>query len=200
MTDLVIEGRGFKVVSPGQKINEATITLFEEQIGVQLPQQLRDYYLRYNGGCPRPNDIPEMSSPALSLPWPNDFDEINDAQRRCPFTFVSWFFQIASEPSTDFFNAWSNLKNYIPQGMLAFSPDPGGDLFMIGTQAENLGKIFFWARSIDDGFRPGQRASPEGVSSVANSFYEFLLLLREEPKSGESFDAWVRRVYGTRNY
>ena len=90
---------------------------------------------------------------------------------------------------------WNIVKPSLPQDVLCFAPDPGGSLFLIGIKEYNLGKIFFWESSYQANLSEGEFPSYDNIASVANSFTEFLLALREEPDEGESLEAWVKRVY-----
>ena len=49
----------------------------------------------------------------------------------------------------DFRQAWGAFKDRIPPDTLCFQYDPGGSLFLIGTGAANLGRVYFWDRGCE---------------------------------------------------
>ena len=189
--EFILENRHFGVESVGGKLSESDLGIFEAKIGVQLPHQLRSFYLHWNGGLPYPIETPEYKSVWIRLHWNGN----QEAAIVGPATSLSALFKINAEPAVDFLNMWNIVKPSLPQDVLCFAPDPGGSLFLIGIKDYNLGKIFFWESSYQANIGEGETPNYDNIAFVANSFTEFLLALREEPDDGESLEDWVRRVY-----
>jgi len=191
MAEFLLENKHYKVINPGTAVNEIDINILEKKLGMQLPSQLRSYYLHWNGGLPCPVEMPLNKSVWIRLIW----NQGADAAQVGPATSLSALFQINGQPSVDFLGMWNDYRESIPQDVLCFAPDPGSSLFLIGTKHYNLGKIFFWESSYQANIGEGEIPNYDNIAFVANSFSEFLLLLREEPNRGEHLDDWVKRVY-----
>jgi SMI1 / KNR4 family (SUKH-1) len=192
MRQFVINGRVFNVILPGKEIDEATVFALEKRFGFAIPQQLRQFYLKYNGAGTFPADVDKRNGLWVRLLW--DVKTQKNAAESSPAAPVGTPFEI--DPSKyDLWAQWLTKKDYVPEGMLPFADDPGGDPYLIGVVQENLGKIFFWAKMYDYDYESGGRASPNAVALVANSFVEYLLAFRQEPNDGESGEDWVKRVY-----
>ena len=192
MKEFQINHRRFEVLDAGDFVSEPDIAALEGKIGTQLPAQLRSYYLRWNGGLPYPLDLPnDCESVSVRLRW----KEGADAASFGPAADINELFLINADPNRDFFRTWSDFKDRIPSDCLCFARDSGGSLFLIGIQPHNLGRIYFWERVHEADIGAGELPSHDNIADVADSFNDFLLALREEPKSDESLDAWVQRVY-----
>lgn len=191
MSDFVLQGREFGVERSGMNVTLSDIDAFEAQIQTPLPTQLKDFYLRWNGGLPYPVEVPEDKSVWVRLHW----NETTEAAHYGPAAPLESMFRINSDPPTDFLRTWSDYKDRIPRDTLCFAGDPGGSLFLIGTGDHNLGRIYFWARSSEADRGSGELPDYKNIAYVADSFDDFLLALREEPNPGEPLNHWVGRVY-----
>lgn len=191
MNEFELDRRLYKVLNSGKPLSENDLAHVEVQIGMHLPSQLRSYYLRWNGGLPYPLDVPDYAGVWVSLRW----KEGVEAARVGPAAPVSRLLIINGDPDRDFIRTWTDFRSRIPSDCLCFARDPGGNLYLIGMQPHNLGRIYFWERAYEANIDAGESPSYDNVADVANSLKDFLLALREEPKADESLDAWVRRVY-----
>lgn len=191
MADFALENINFDVIESGEPVNEKDLGDLEAKLGVKLPAQLRSYYLRWNGGLPRPSNISLNKSAWVRLHWKQDAE----AARVGVATSLQELFEVNSSPSIDFLRNWNDYKHRIPQDVLCFACDPGDSQFLIGIKEHNLGKIYFWERAYQANLGAGEIPSYDNIADVADSFVEFLLALREEPNPGELMDAWVQRVY-----
>jgi ABC-type phosphonate transport system ATPase subunit len=118
-----------------------------------------------------------------------------EAARVGPAAGLEELFLIDADPGRDFLRTWIDFKKRIPADCLCFARNAGGSLYLIGIGERNYGQIFFWARSFEADIDIGELPSYDNIADVADSFNDFLLTLRDEPRSGESLDAWVQRVY-----
>lgn len=191
MSEFLLEGRRFGVADAGHRLSEAELAAFEEQVGTRLPDQLRSFYLRWNGGLPYPVEVPEDSAVWVRLRWRPGAE----AARVGPAASLNNLFEVDADSSVDFLTAHADFEGRIPRDCLAFAIDPGGSLFLIGIGEHNVGRIYYWARAFEEGVEDGEAPGYDNVADVAGSFVEFLLALRQEPEIGEPLDAWVQRAY-----
>jgi|GEM_PF-1081394 len=190
-TEFILENHKFGLEREGTKLTESDISSFESILGIKLPNQLRSFYLHWNGGLPYPIETPQYKSVWVRLHW----SEKQVAASVGTATSLSALFRINADPDIDFYRTWKDFKDRIPHDLLCFARDLGGSLFLIGIKEYNLGKIFFWDSSYEADIDAGEIPSYDNIAFVANSFVEFLLALREEPDEGESLEDWVKRVY-----
>lgn len=191
MNDITFDNRVFEVTRAGDSLNESDLTTFEAKLGIKLPQQLREYYLNYNGGLPAPLDIPEDDTVWVRLKWKQGVD----ASRVGPAAGLEYLLLIDANPARDFLRTYGDFKHRIPADCLCFARNAGGSLFLIGIGQHNLGRIFFWARSFEADIEGGESVSYDNIADVADSFNEFMAALRGEPKPDESLEDWEQRVY-----
>jgi len=191
MSDFTLNGRNYTVIESGDSITESELLELERKIGITLPPQLRDFYLKWNGGTPLPDDIDISKSAWVHLHW-NDKKSAESFESATGFEGMP---KINSHPATDFFRTWNDFKHRIPNDLIMFARDPGGSLFLIGIKKHNLGRIYFWERSYEADIEAGESPSYDNIAYIADSFSEFLLLLREEPDEDEEIDDWLKRVY-----
>ena len=102
---------------------------YERQLGVELPQDYRDFLLEKNGGYPEPG--------ALAIPGTSDV------------TQVSRFLALDGE-------LWDDLEVYrdryegrVPPGWLPIGYDGFGNLLLLGMIAANRGFIAFWNHELE---------------------------------------------------
>ena len=191
LAELLTKNQHFKVINPGAVVNEIDISTFETKLQIKLPNQLRSFYLLWNGGLPCPAEMPLNKSVWIRLFWNKDAK----AAANGPAADLNGLFEINALPSMDFYRTWNDFKDRTPHDLLCFARDSGGSLFLIGIKEYNLGKIFFWDRDYEAEIEVGEIPNYDNIAFVANSFTEFLLALREEPDEGESLEDWVKRVY-----
>ena len=180
MNEFSIGSQCLGVERAGPRLSEEQLASFEKEMGIRLPAQLRKFYQCWNGGLPYPVEVPETSSVWVRLQWPKGAENESYISLS-PATSVTSLLQIHGEPPRDLQRTWNDFRPHLPPGMMPFSRDPGGGLFLIGIAGMNEGKIFFWQGGM--------------LADVADSLEEFFLLMRDEPEAGESLEAWVRRAY-----
>ena len=76
--------------------------------------------------------------------------------------------------------ATNHHRDRIPNDLFMIAHDPGGNLVLIGTGAENDGRIFFWDHDFeaDDGETPDYR----NVYPIAESLDAFLAALSDDER------------------
>lgn len=134
-------------------LEESELSLYERQLGLQLPAQYRKFLLEFNGGSPRPNSFNFKDSDAGSQ--------------------VLSFFGFGS-----FYNVLDELETYsgrLPRRFFPVAAEAGGNLLCISVSGDDAGSIYFWDHELEADLSKGQ--TPDSVANttlVADSFSEFL--------------------------
>ena len=108
------------------QLSELDIKRVENHLGIRLPQDLKEHYLRYNGGTPRPQFFPKDGDAyevKKFLPM-NIEDPIGT-------TFEDSYVMMVKQ-TPDF-----------PRGCIPFADDPSGDMFLYSVRPESFGNIMF---------------------------------------------------------
>lgn len=153
----------FVIDSPNEfgALHEGVLERFEQEHLFIFPTDYRQFLLANNGGEPKPNVI--------------DFRERGEQQS----DIVTTFYGIHDGPE------WSRLdwnlgifRGRMPKEFVPITGDPFGNQFLIGVNPPFESRIYFWDHELesDEGTEP----TLENMSFVANSFTEFLNLLRDE--------------------
>lgn len=192
MADFMLGAHPFGVDNPGPPLSEAQLAAFEATIAQPLPDQLRAYYLKWNGGQPYPEAAPEDKALFVPLHWPPGRPAAKFGDR----TSFEGLFKVDADPWIDFATLWQARKQRVPAGYLGFAEAPGGSMFLIGTTVQNLGKVYFWSHHFQADLGEGETPGEDNIAFVADSFSDFLLALREEPGAKESTPDWLARVAG----
>ncbi|WP_250548376.1 SMI1/KNR4 family protein [Pseudomonas congelans] len=155
----------FKLENPGSSITKSDISELEKIIEYALPHAFIDLYLSHNGG--RPNREWWDSS--------NDYEPIS----------ISTFKKIAQTGSVDKKEtqyiggcyALMITKHVIPQNMVPFASDQGGNFFCLD---KNTGWVIFYTT---DSFQPELAMALNHINAqrkLASSFGEFISGLKSE--------------------
>lgn len=142
-------------------LSEERLDIFERAISSRLPEAYRDFLLRYNGGQPVPSFFWIESRKDGSAV--NRFYGLYDA--RTPFSIDTYA---------------NNKELYgIPASLLPIGDDGMGNFICIDLSPEHFGSIYF----LDHDRHPFDDAnSTVGMTRLASTFSEFLLLLKEDPE------------------
>jgi hypothetical protein len=98
---------------------------FEQRAGVVLPDAYRAFLLRTNGGEPTPDRL-------LVPGW------------RGKSTSINRFFGLETGGQYDIERTLRGVGAYAPPGFVPMAEDTGGNLLLLGLNAQYLGKVFFW--------------------------------------------------------
>jgi hypothetical protein len=136
----------FDVISGGPALTPEAIDAYCAEHGMKLPDALRRQLLEQNGGGPR-----------------------SDYYVRLPNGSVEELFSFfgLSMPDISSELAWvaETLEDRVPQGMLPFADDPGGNLYLL----DEVGSVWFWDHELE--------GRPEAVVRVSDSLDDFLQAL-----------------------
>ncbi len=130
--------------------SEARVEALEAQIGARLPDDYRQFLLRYNGGKPLPSGF-------------------RLAQRTGPYT-DSLVHSLDSLYDDDICNLESTVRwQRVPPGVITIGCDPGGNGICLVVAGERRGQIWFW-----DHEREPDEPDWSNMDLVATSFEAFM--------------------------
>jgi hypothetical protein len=146
-----------RMTNSNPPILESTLTKFENEIGVSLPSDYKEFLLQHNGGCPHPDYFP-MQGPTPEL----------------SFGELQFLFSFSPGDSLDL--RW-NLKTYrqrVPSDLLPIGCDPGGNLLCIAISGEQRGAMYFWDHGFETAVEGKKPPDYSNVYFVAPSFTHLL--------------------------
>jgi cell wall assembly regulator SMI1 len=121
---------------------------FEKFLGTRLPEDYRNFLIEHNGGSPEEYLVCWPGSSEPCEVW-NDSLGLHNGPTYARLDSVA-----------------NGLKDYLPEGVLPFASDPGGNHFCIGISGEYTGKIYFWDHEEPD--------SKKSISLLSDSFSNFI--------------------------
>ncbi len=133
-------------------LSEEDVSQFERELGIDLPDDYRQFLLTHNGGRPEPEVFPVEGDPDASM--------------------VDWFLGIQEGAYEDLRNHLKVFRDRVPPELLPIARDPGDNLIYIAVLGPNRGRVNFWdhEEEVEEGETPDYR----NVSLVAHSFEDFL--------------------------
>ncbi len=143
----------FAVIREGPPLTSEALSAYCADHGLVLPEPLRLQLIEQNGAVPEATLLVSVAGQ----------DEELDS-----FLGVGMD-DLANEL------AWNadTLKGRLPDGLLPFANDPGGNLFVVETDPASTHGVLFWDHELE-----GDSAA---LTPIAPTFTEFLGMLREEP-------------------
>ena len=118
------KGEGMLVLTDTDPaISRGDLLQFEEFLGKNLPEAMKDFYLQYNGGQPKVRGVHDDYH---LFPF-NSFDSLEEIRKS-----LTWFDDEA-----------------VPAGfkatdLLHFAYDPGSGNYALSLRAEDYGKVYFY--------------------------------------------------------
>jgi cell wall assembly regulator SMI1 len=112
-------------------VSEAEVAQVESELGVRLPDQYREFLLKYNGGSPQPPAFRYGTGPYTD-------------------SLVQIFNCIRPGDYTDLRKQAQVFKGRVPDDMLPIAADPFGNIIAIGVKGDATGKVFFWDHETSD--------------------------------------------------
>src|SRR6266702_8615003 len=106
-------------------LSDLAIKRVESRLGVHLPEDLKEHYLRHNGGRPRPKFFVKDG-------------EAYDVKKFLPMN--------TDDEGTTFEEVYVMLVDQTPEfprGYIPFADDSAGDTFMYSVRPESFGNIAF---------------------------------------------------------
>lgn len=148
---LIGECMGTKILDFKGPIEDDIISDFENEIGIKIPKEYRDFLKEYNGGYPQPDGF--------------SFGEQGDGSS------VDRFLSLGCEKNHDLHKYFNIYKDRIPNGYLPIAHDPGGNLVLIKLSADKS-MVYFWDH--EDEADEGESPSMRNVYLISQSFHEFI--------------------------
>ena len=144
----------WKLENP-HKITEEELAVLEERFGFRMPEDMRQFYLRHNGGV---------------LPLGVKIDP-----ERCRLTdFLAIKYPLMERiPVMDTLLKWQKMDGFIPMCYIPFCNDEAGDSYYIRVDEAGYGKVYYIFSEFLDDFL----ADPERDGLIAGSFTEFLEMI-----------------------
>lgn len=150
-----------KVSFSAGPLDEAKLAAAESSLGVRLPDDLRRFMLRYNGGRPKPSgfDIAWQDGQACAADWRT--------------SSLSLIYPVADPPADDLVRMNEvTFRGRVPEETLVIGCDAGGNQILLALDGPMKGRILFWCKDheVQDGARPGYG----NIGLLADSFQDFL--------------------------
>ena len=136
----------FDVINGGPALTPDAIDGYCAEHGMKLPDALRRQLLEQNGGAPHSDYYVRLANGGV--------EEL--------FSFFG-----LRMPAISSELAWvaATFEDRVPQGMLPFADDPGGNLYLL----DEVGSVWFWDHELE--------GRPEAVVRVSDSLDDFLQAL-----------------------
>lgn len=132
----------------------------ETRLRVALPEEFKEFLLKYNGGRPTPDAFP--------------FEGLENN----PYGAIQVFFRIGGPIESSTFD-WNMhiMEGRLPAGLFPIACDGGGDLICLSLSGDDAGAVVFW-----DSFGEPKGPSYSDVYRIADSFTAFLDGLQPLPE------------------
>ena len=135
-------------------LKEPMLIEFEEKLGARLPEDFREYLLKYNGGLPEPNNF-NIHNDCSSI---HHMFGIHDGPE---YTSLKWNVEINTTA--------------IPNLLMPFADDPFGNILCIGVKGDVKGEIFFWDHEVcEDGNWSDIVKISDSFTLFINSLFEYI--------------------------
>jgi len=115
------------------KLKIKDLERFEKFLGCKLPKDYRDFLIEHNGAIPENYLVCWPNSTEPSDVW-NDSLGLHNGPSYARLDLMT-----------------KELKDYLPEGVIPFACDPGGNYFCIGIDGEFINKIYFWNHERSEG-------------------------------------------------
>ncbi len=137
-------------------LDTKTLRRLESDYNIKLPEEYKNFLLKFNGGYPEPN----IFSMTMN-------DQNNDGM-------IHRFLRVNHDEVDGIYYYLELYKERIPEEFLPIAYDPGSNLILIGISKSNHGKIYFWDHEDE-----GELVSNNNVYFISNSINKFIGSLRE---------------------
>lgn len=144
-----------EITGSGPQLDNASLDVFEQRVGRNIPPVYRAFLLQHNGGYPDPSDFlikgrdstPDLMGTIEQFLGIGTDDEYAEIERYL-----------------------TQYKDRIPSDLFPIAQDPGGNIVLIGTEGETAGQIFFWdhEEEAEEGDPPTRRNLYRVAESLAD--------------------------------
>lgn len=149
-----------EITKAGQALDEKTLSAFEKETGYEMPDQYREFLLKYNGGKPVPK--------YFKVPgYPYEQSFVRDLKH-------------LDGDGVDLRELNDLLKGRLPQGYLAIGTDPGGNSILLSLVSPTKGKIYFFDHENEPDEATDDLKDYPNIYLLAAGFDEFINSLKTE--------------------
>lgn len=134
---------------------------FENQNGIEFPQDYVSFLQKHNGGKPHPHTFEYKLHDGRS--WTGGVRDL-------------FGFDLDNFKNIDFFADMRGDR--VPENMIPIGVDDGGNFILLGLSGQAEGKVYFWDHNEES--EDGDPPTDDNVYFMANNFTEFLNNLKEE--------------------
>ena len=145
------------IVNSRDSLKKKDIVKFEEEFGITLPEEYKNFLMVHNGGRPKQKIFPIQNNPSDTHAYID-------------------FFLCLKEKDVYEIATWINRYQLrIPHNMIPIAVDPGGNLICLSVSGTNSGKVYYWEHEyeVEGGIEPWDK----NLYPVASSFLEFIKTL-----------------------
>lgn len=151
-------------VSGNGSLDPKLLSEFEDEFNVKLPEQYREFMIKYNGGYVDPCIF--------------NLDVIDDA------TVLKKLYPLKSEEEVDLYYVNDLHDGFISDRFITIGNDPGGSGICLGVKGDVRGKVYFFDRESDyeDYDEEGEEIliDEKIMYLLSDTFYGFLDSLYED--------------------
>lgn len=141
-----------EILEYNNSLDDKTLNNFEKEFQIRLPDEYRQFIIKYNGGYPEPDGFKFMNKSKGSS--------------------VDRFLGLVDDEYEDIRKYIQKYKDRIPTNLIPIAYDPGSNLVCISVSGEDFGSVYFWEHELE--FDEGQKPDYSNVTIIANNFNEFL--------------------------
>lgn len=151
-------------VSGNGSLDPKLLSEFEDEFNVKLPEQYREFMIKYNGGYVDPNIF--------------KFDDEGGS------TVLNELYPLKSEEDVDLYYINDLHEDYFSDGFITIGDDPGGSDICLGVKGDVRGKVYFFDRESDyeEYDENGEEIliDEKIMNLLSDTFYSFLDSLYED--------------------
>jgi len=142
----------FEMSEVGSSLTDARLTSLEQELGVILPHDYREFLVRYNGGRPNPSFFPILGF------------------KDNPFGGIQLFLAVdVPIKSSNLDWMYYNYRERMPRNILPIAITGTGDVLCLSFYGSDKGSVYFWDH--DNEYSP---PTYDNMYLIAPSFPEFL--------------------------
>lgn len=152
----------YYIESKGYPINEESLIEFESHIGRGLPDEYRNFLLKYNVCTVSPKSFIFSVNAEPADSSIDFFLGLNVHPRKEYYYSLYWYFNM--------------MKERIPNNFLKIASDPFGNAILIDL---DRGSIWFWDHELEADIEGGEDFSQENMFFISENLNSFLKSLQE---------------------
>jgi SMI1-KNR4 cell-wall len=136
----------------GRSINDEDIRILENNIGISLPEDYKEFLKRSNGGRPTPKYFPIQGFTNNPVGQVQDFFGIDDPVQSCR---LDWKYKM--------------FLGRIPKNLFPIACEDGGSLVCLSLSGQDKGCVYYW-----DFYGQTNLQNHDNVFLITETFQGFL--------------------------